>query len=409
MSGRLLDQRRRRTILIGLTGILLSMPAIGQELQPAIVTGVNLYKNPYSYEKKSLWFDPRPVPFVYNDRVMSYSQPSTNALAVGFSGVSFNRALDARRLLFDLREQNYATSSSNLETYGQLAVVVREPQQMPLRLDRIWVLKGLGTIEGTNGFGAPITVPLVEFLYYRGDEPASPRLESAKQTRPPQRLPLDVPAATKATPGCMSLNTNTDFRGRVVVHEDFRTWTALKLERPLCIADSGSSLEEIQILDNSGGAVFQSLHNATVKVTGTLVSGDASPYYMTFFAIEVKSVHTAAGNTIVPVTAKRQPIPRELTSYHVRISTVVNPNHIIKAAWSESGKQLEPVSAYVSVFLNGAGDLAHLGCAGGFVISEIGSNLSSDERQEALKYNDLPLFLGDPPTPAAVDFTCRRE
>jgi hypothetical protein len=145
------------------------------------------------------------------------------------------------------------------------------------------------------------------------------RLELPKQTGQEQKT-HGIPATTKSVPGCQAVNTKSDFRGRVVIHEGYKTWTALHFERPTCI--DGSTLEEIEILDDSYGAVFQSLKNTPVKVTGTLVSGEGSPHYMTFYALYAQSIHTTAGNTIVPKAPRPTTIPREITRYHARVSTL---------------------------------------------------------------------------------------
>jgi len=111
-----------------------------------------------------------------------------------------------------------------------------------------------------------------------------------------------------------------------------------------------------------------------VTITGTVVSGEGSPYYRTFYALDVTSIRTRGGHVINPGDpgASRPQAPENsLRAYHARFQATTNPDRILVAAWRDSGATLDPADIYVPYHVNGSDEFATFGCADGFAISEV--------------------------------------
>jgi hypothetical protein len=209
---------------------------------------------------------------------------------------------------------------------------------------------------------------------------------------------------------CVGLNQQITLHGLVVQHEGFRRWWSLKLDESVCI-DAGKGIEEIQILDPSKGAVLRSLNQRRVTVVGPVVSGEGSPYYMTFYAIDADSIRTANGRLIVPNQPDLPTIPsRDLLTYTALFRTSINPPSIFtQARRIPEQMELIPSDGYVLYHVNGGEDFAVVGCADGFVISKINGNARlspMDSRRELQREYGLSISTTEA---ISLTFTCRRE
>ena len=348
------------------------------------VTAFELQRNPYRYKNKLLWLNPEPYPVLLNGMPVMYSPHNNNSIALGFLGLRFDKMLDAHRALYYILGQNVnGPRSSALDTIGQLAVLLDSANNGPLRLDRTWHLEGLGVMEGTNGFGAPVAVPLVRFRRYRGDRAAQP---ANRAPYPPvttsTKTSVTTPNHPITKPGCMAVGAKTKLNGTVRLWEGYSSSWTFAPDRPICI--EGSTLERIQLFDKSFGDVFRSLKNKAMTISGTLISPDpGSANWKTPYAVNVDSIRTPEGKTIVP-TEWRPSLPaHNLQNYRATFTVDINPKRITREASTSSGQTLIPGDTYVSYNPNRPLDFAWIGCAEGFEISDY-------------RENGIPTSGGDP-------------
>jgi hypothetical protein len=75
----------------------------------------------------------------------------------------FNRMISQDTALFDYQGGTYQEYLT-----GQIAVIVDPSRGMEIgpAPNADWKIEPLGTLAGTNGFGAPIQVPLIKFWGY---------------------------------------------------------------------------------------------------------------------------------------------------------------------------------------------------------------------------------------------------
>ena len=83
---------------------------------------------------------------------------------LGLLGLRFNRMVSEDTALYDVMALD-STNHMDSEMIGQIAVIVSQGQE-ELDLGRYWEVEPLGIAEGTNTFGATLTVPRVRFWRY---------------------------------------------------------------------------------------------------------------------------------------------------------------------------------------------------------------------------------------------------
>ena len=140
----------------------------------------DLLKNPYNYKNRIVVLNVMEKPVLYNNSVIQYAQlggaDPRVATQLGIMGLRLNRMMSETTALYDIMGVNASTNSDS-EMLGQIAVFQPEGRA-DLELWRKWEVEPLGTLEGTNGFGAPIEVPEVRFWRY-----ADERSRSAPTTK----------------------------------------------------------------------------------------------------------------------------------------------------------------------------------------------------------------------------------
>ncbi len=135
------------------------------------VTAYMLFKNPYQERGKLVDLDPRVWPLLFGGRVQTYSVNGPRSRQLGYSGIVFSRMIDEDVALFDIQYMDAEGSGGpGLSTAGRLAVMVPPTERTP-STDEIWIAEPMGVMEGTNGFGAPIKIPLIKFFGYKRNQP----------------------------------------------------------------------------------------------------------------------------------------------------------------------------------------------------------------------------------------------
>jgi hypothetical protein len=136
-------------------------PSAGVTVRP-----YELLRNPYQHKNRVILLDVMSRPVLYNGSVVQYAGGINPAVAarMGMFGLRFKRMLAEDTGLYDVMAIE-ATSNSEGEMVGQIAVVT--PRELgELDLSRYWKVEPLGTVEGTNAFGAALTIPMVKFWGY---------------------------------------------------------------------------------------------------------------------------------------------------------------------------------------------------------------------------------------------------
>jgi len=123
----------------------------------------DLVQNPFAYRGKMVGLLVGPYPILVNGQVVQYSRASRPDF--GWSALRFNRMLRENEGLYDVMGQHFESMGA-LEVLGQIAVLAPNAPGAKLNLGQSWLVKPLGTVAGTNYIGAPIQVPLVQFLRY---------------------------------------------------------------------------------------------------------------------------------------------------------------------------------------------------------------------------------------------------
>jgi hypothetical protein len=125
-----------------------------------------LLKNPFNLKGHLVLLELRSRPVLYNGSVVQYSgeiEPKFG-IRLGLMALKLNRMLAEDQALFDV--MGVEAGNSEGEMLGQISVTL-PPNITDLDLGRIWAVEPQGTIEGTNGFGAAISIPSMRFWHYQ--------------------------------------------------------------------------------------------------------------------------------------------------------------------------------------------------------------------------------------------------
>jgi hypothetical protein len=151
-----------------------------QDIATAPVASIHPYdllQDPFQYKNKLVLLDGRGYPIFANGVYWSYMEYQGNPIRikVGYSGLRLNRMIDESTGLYDMMAHEASVTTemsfngiSDMQFIGQLAVVWIHSEAPP-SIERAWIVRPLGTISGTNGVGAAITVPCVQFIRYAPD------------------------------------------------------------------------------------------------------------------------------------------------------------------------------------------------------------------------------------------------
>lgn len=143
-------------------------------LAPVALHANEFIKNPFANRGKRIRLDVTEYPVLFENnliRYMEYTGPPGIGEQLTPRGVRFKRMLSQEEQIYDVTAVNQGgmlsqgTSFTDVISLGELVVKV-PPGQGELDSKRSWVVEPLGTIDGTNGFGASISVAVVRFWAY---------------------------------------------------------------------------------------------------------------------------------------------------------------------------------------------------------------------------------------------------
>jgi hypothetical protein len=72
----------------------------------------------------------------------------------------------AKTCSFDSDNNVMSCIPSDLELLGQIAVIISHDKELHVYHNQNWIVEPMGTIDGTNGLGAPMSLPIVKFWRY---------------------------------------------------------------------------------------------------------------------------------------------------------------------------------------------------------------------------------------------------
>jgi hypothetical protein len=140
----------------------------------------DLMRNPFLSKNHLVRLDLKSYPLFLDGNFLKYELYTgmPNILSKELVGVRFERMLDEETAIFEVQGYDRpalisAEVDQGMSRLGELAVLV--PAGTPeLDPQELWTVEPLGTLEGTNGFGAQISVPLIRFDgYWRQQQAAS--------------------------------------------------------------------------------------------------------------------------------------------------------------------------------------------------------------------------------------------
>jgi DNA-directed RNA polymerase subunit RPC12/RpoP len=120
------------------------------------VTPYQIMKDPFTHQGKLLQLDIGNLPILVDGGLMQYIHQN------GRVGLRLDKTVSSGRALYSVVGID-AHGDGNLEEFGQLVVDYPDQGEMPA-LDHYWFVVTEQPTEGTNGFGAPITVPTIRFV-----------------------------------------------------------------------------------------------------------------------------------------------------------------------------------------------------------------------------------------------------
>lgn len=130
----------------------------------------DLLKNPFMDKGKLVRFNPLDVPIVADGMPVRYDPIAPQAARRGYiKGLRFDRMLSANVALFDIMGIEPMESTS-LQMEGQLVVLLGSDVSAPGDMN-LWNVEPIGTVTGTNAFGAQIEVPAIRFISYANNNP----------------------------------------------------------------------------------------------------------------------------------------------------------------------------------------------------------------------------------------------
>lgn len=155
-----------------------SAPDVPTVAEGVTLNAYQLVQNPFEYKHRLVGLDPNPWPQFLNGKVYNFFSPMLDEgrrrmRGVGYVGMRFNRVLSEGLALYDCMGSNLdSRPGSGMEQVGQLIVTGGQSNQ--LSMDQVWEVEPLGTQEGTNSFGATVSVALVRFWQYRRSAVTAP-------------------------------------------------------------------------------------------------------------------------------------------------------------------------------------------------------------------------------------------
>ena len=141
-----------------------------EEMEPpsagVTMRAYELIKKPYRYKKRLVMLDVTSRPVLYNGAVIQYAPGDDSRMgkSLGLLGLRFNRMISEDTALYDVMALD-STNHMDAEMVGQIVVIVPQGKE-ELDLGRYWGVEPLGIAEGTNAFGATLTVSRVRFWRY---------------------------------------------------------------------------------------------------------------------------------------------------------------------------------------------------------------------------------------------------
>jgi len=206
-----------------------------------------------------------------------------------------------------------------------------------------------------------------------------------------------MPVAVKAQ-SCPPADQRSDgaesstLHGTLVHFDELREWLGVKLDQSAC----GEKVVQL-VFTGQRAREVDAYRGCEVTVTGKLYE-PATGYYSARLAMQnadVKAAPSCHPQAVQPDPSKVA-VPADLTSYEASITVDYRGKGRVAAkAWRiEGAAALEPVQAYVSYELNGAADVLHFNCAGGFEVTNVhqtpkGAEPVSEGYFETTGLNDL--------------------
>jgi hypothetical protein len=143
-------------------------------LAPIALHPSELIKDPFTYRGKRIRFDVTEYPVLFDNNLisyMTYDGPPGILEQIIPRGLKFKKMFSPTDQLYDVMAVSQGgilsrgTEHNDVISLGELLVKVPSGQA-ELDTKRPWIVEPLGTVEGTNGFGAAISVPTVRFSTY---------------------------------------------------------------------------------------------------------------------------------------------------------------------------------------------------------------------------------------------------
>ncbi len=159
---------------------------------PVLLHPYDLLQNPFSYKDKEVWLDVSTEPIFLNGQILKYV-PTTRQTEISLgTGLQFQRMLSESEALYAINGLD-ADTNYNSSMLGQLIVIAAPSPAPPTDEGSEWLVEPLGLAQGTNAFGAGVSVPLIRFVRYSTVSQANPDSHDAQCVScPVPGLPLDI-------------------------------------------------------------------------------------------------------------------------------------------------------------------------------------------------------------------------
>lgn len=132
----------------------------------------DLLQNPFRYKHKLVELDTMSIPWIANGNLVKVQRYATEDRKVlGIYAVRFKKMVAEHEAIYDILIWDMGNP---IHAEGSLVVLLPAEMDGDLDRERHWMIQPLGTITGTNGFGAETTVPLVRFWKYAQDDLSAP-------------------------------------------------------------------------------------------------------------------------------------------------------------------------------------------------------------------------------------------
>ena len=195
--------------------------------------------------------------------------------------------------------------------------------------------------------------------------------------------------------------------GRLIYHEDLRTWHALKPDNKVC------NWEFIQVISTK--LDWNHIHRfrgCGVTITGNLFT-PMTGYYSLGLAMDVGKIQPDNDCRPLPVEPdfSKIPVPKNVKSYIVTIKVDYrNGGHIdvIVKPTSKSERVLKPWQTYASYFLTGAADVMWFDCAKGFEMTKASQTPQNDHEISPSAPGDNYTGFDEESGLNTLTFECRR-